>query len=430
MRVFVLGGYGFIGSSVVARLLKAGHDVVGLTRSRDACRRFPAVEWRDGDISKLTSAADWHSLIAGCKAVVNCAGALQDNPRDSLNAVHVAGPMALYRACADLGIRRVVHISAAGLGGADTRFGQTKREAEAGLTALDLDWVILRPGLVIGSNAYGGTALLRGLAGFPFCIPIAGAENTVQIISMRDVAETIRIALKENAPSKVIWELVHPEQTTLKEILLAFRAWLGFRVGSAWRVPYFVVQLVALAADASAYLGWRSPLRSTALKQLASGVGGDPSAWIKDTGVQPKSLQDIFAEQPSGLQERRFARSFFVKPLGLIVLSLFWIFTGLIGLTSGMDEAIRLMRLTPLPDIAAFPVVIAGSLLDICLGLLVVIRRTARAALIGMLIACGAYVLGGSILTPELWFDPLGALAKAIPVALAALAMLSLMDER
>ncbi len=30
-----------------------------------------------------------------------------------------------------------------------------------------LDWIILRPGLVFRPTAFGGTAMLRGLAGFP-----------------------------------------------------------------------------------------------------------------------------------------------------------------------------------------------------------------------------------------------------------------------
>jgi len=430
MRVFVLGGHGFIGSSVVAHLTRSGFQIVGLTRSPEIATRYPTVEWRNGDLSRLTSVTDWRPLIADCNAIVNCAGALQDSPRDSLAAVHIAGPMALYRACVELGIRRVVHVSSAGIGAVDTRFGQTKREAEAGLTSLDLDWVILRPGLVIGPNAFGGTALLRGIAGFPLCVPIPNTERTIQIVSIYDVAETIRVALKEDTRHHAVWELVHPNRIAFSEIVLACRAWLGFRPCPICKISLVLVRLVSLSADVAAYLGWRSPLRSTSLKQLDVGVHGDPKSWMDDTGIQPRSLQEIFMEQPAGLQERWFARTYFVKPLGLIILSLFWIYSGLIGLGAGFDEALRAMRATPLPDLAGAPVVIAGSMLDICLGLAVLIRRTARAALIGMIIACSAYIVGGSLLYPELWVDPFGALAKALPVAFAALAVLSLMDER
>jgi uncharacterized protein YbjT (DUF2867 family) len=430
MRVFVLGGYGLIGSSVVARLSKAGCQIVGLTRSPRISSRFPNVEWHEGDISQLTSTDDWQPLISGCDAVVNCAGALQDSGTDSLAAVHVTGPLALYRACVEVGIRRVVHISAAGISEIDTGFARTKREAEAQLTDLDLDWVILRPGLVIGPNAFGGTALLRGLAGFPIRVPVPDTDTTVQIISLHEVAETVWTALKDNSHRQIIWELVHPEHKTIQEIVPAFRAWLGLRPQPLAKIPLWFVQLISLGADASAHLGWRSPLRSTSLRQLGAGVGGDPKPWIEDTGIQPKSLKDIFAEHPAGLQEVRFARTYFVKPMGLIVLSLFWVCSGLIGLSVGFEEAIRIMRMTSLPEFAAAPSVIGGSLLDICLGVGVAFHRTARTALIGMILTCGVYVIGGAIFLPDLWFDPLGALVKAFPIAFAALAMLALMDER
>ncbi len=65
-----------------------------------------------------------------------------------------------------MGIRRVVHVSAIGAEPAGpTGFSRTKAEAEAHLRQLDLDWVILRPALVLAPAVYGGTAMLRGLAG-------------------------------------------------------------------------------------------------------------------------------------------------------------------------------------------------------------------------------------------------------------------------
>jgi nucleoside-diphosphate-sugar epimerase len=183
-----------------------------------------------------------------------------------------------------------------------------------------LDWVILRPGFVVAPNAYGGSALVRGLAGFPLCVPLPAASVVLQTIAVQDVAETVRLSLAD-APSRVVWELVHPDRLTLKDVVLTVRAWLGFAPARVIRVPLLFARLVSGAADMAGLFGWRSPLRTTALKQLLAGAEGNPSAWIEATGIRPKSLAETLAEHPAGVQERWFARAYFAKPLGLVLLA-------------------------------------------------------------------------------------------------------------
>jgi hypothetical protein len=67
---------------------------------------------------------------------------------------------------------------------------------------------------------------------------------------------------------------------------------------------------------------------------------------------------------------------------------------------------------------------------DIALGALLAFRRTARAALIGMLLVSAAYLLGAAILAPGLWSDPLGSVLKIVPIMLATCATLAILDER
>lgn len=150
MRILVLGAYGTIGSAVLTRLHQDGHAVVGLGRSAAAAhRRFPFAVWIEADFHRMRTAEDWRPLLVGFDAVVNCVGAFQSSRRDRLDLIHMEAPAALFSACEQAGVRRVVHISAIGAEPeSPTEFGRTKAAAEAALRTSALDWLILRPGVI------------------------------------------------------------------------------------------------------------------------------------------------------------------------------------------------------------------------------------------------------------------------------------------
>lgn len=431
-RVLVLGGYGMIGSYVLARLHAAGFQVSAIGREiSQAQRRFPYARWVAGDLRAMLATADWRPALADIDAVVNCAGALQEGGRDSLQTVHVAAMAAMLGACRDAGIRRVIQVSAIGIGpDSDTDFARTKRDAEAVLQQTDLDWLILRPALVLAPVAYGGTAMLRGLAGIPFVTPVIEPDCRVQVVAVEDVAETVLRALDPAMRARRIWELMHPEAHRLAEIVGAYRAWLGWAPRPVVAVPPALGSLVASTADLLGRLGWRSPARTTAQRQLAADVIGDPTGWISDLGLQPKSLAQILAAHPAGVQERWFARLYFLKPFGLAVLGLFWLFSGLIALGPGRESAIAVLTVSGVGDSAAQTVVALGASVDIVIGIAVAFRRFMPWALASMVAVSALYLIGGTFLRPDLWLDPLGVYLKIVPAGLAALLMLAVSDER
>ena len=430
MRIAVIGAYGLVGSYASARLVAEGHAVVGIGRDIAAARRrFPGLDWQRADLAKA-SVADWTAALAGVEAVVNCAGALQDSPRDDLRAVHVEGVRRLAEACAAVGVRRFVHISAAGVAaGRRTAFNTTKLEAEAFLAESPLEWIILRPGLVFAPAAYGGTALLRGLAGVPGVTPVVFGDSRIQVIGAEDVAIAVARCVAPDAPTRVSLDLVHGEALTLIDIVGRLRGWLGLAPAPTVPLPPVLARLTAAASDGLAFLGWRSPMRTASLEQLRMGVRGRSEDAAR-LGLAPRSFDALLAAAPSGVQERWFARGYFAKPAILGCLFGFWLVSGLIGLTVGFQAAVAVLTAAGMSAGLAAGAVIGGSLVDIALALLLTWRPTAARALQGMLLVTAGYLVGATLLRPDLWLDPLGPLVKSIPAAFLALAALATLDER
>src|SRR5207302_11426219 len=162
--------------------------------------------------NKATSPSYWLPHLDGVDAVVNCAGVLQDSPNDSTSMVDHHGIATLFAACEQLKIRRVIHFSAIGVDRqTPSNFSETKLSGDKALMERNLDWIILRPSVVIGRPAYGASALMRGLAALP-AIPVMPNTGPLQIVLLEDVVRTVEYFLDPAAPTRRIVELAGPDR--------------------------------------------------------------------------------------------------------------------------------------------------------------------------------------------------------------------------
>jgi len=429
MRVLITGGSGFIGRNLTATLLVAGHQVVAATRRvTEMRRRFPGIEAVYSDFNVDTIAEAWRSRLVNVDAVVNCAGILQQRRGQSIEAIHVLAPRALFDACSAAGVRRVVQISAVSADvAAGTAYANTKKQAEEYLAGLDLDWVILRPSLVYGDGSFGGTSLLRGLAALPFVLPVIGrGEQPFQPIHMDDLAATVLWALTDPRAVRTTLSPVGPETLTLLQIVRRLRAWLGFPPVPVLSVPLLLVRLAARFGD----LTGGGPVNSTALRQMQYGNVAEPEVFTAATDLTPRSMEAALSAYLSHAQDRWHARLYFLRPLLRWSLALVWLISGiagLLGLRGSAIEAVGSMGFS-----AAVTPWIAGaaSVLDIGLGLYL-LARVRPALLAGVQVAViGAYTLALTLTQPGLWLDLFGPLVKNLPILVAILVLAALEDDR
>ncbi|MDO3436804.1 SDR family oxidoreductase [Rhizobium sp. CBN3] len=423
MNILILGATGFIGSVAAARLAADGHAVTGLGRNpARANLKQPDINWRRADLSRMTKPEDWEKLLNDQHVVVNCAGALQDGLSDDLAATQADAMLALY-AAAKRSRPLIIQISARTAGAAgDLPFLATKRRADEALAASSLPHLILRPALVLGRNAHGGSSLIRALAAFPLALPLTHAQSPVETLSVDDVAEAVSQAVAGDLHGDIV--LAADEVLTLADLVRLHRQWLGLPPARVFSLAPWLARPVTWLADGAGLLGWRSPLRSTAMTVMSEGVKSAKA----ESGPAATSAAATLSANPSGVQDLWFARLYLLKPLVIAGLSAFWLLSGLIPLLAVQKASAHFLPF--MPAAAAMALTLVTCLIDVALGAAVLVRPLAERALLGMLAVSLAYLTGGTLLEPALWLDPLGPLVKVLPSILLTLTALATLDER
>ena len=255
MRILLTGASGFIGRALANALARAGHEVVARSR-----RSVPPL-----DFTRATEPEQWQPHLAGIDAVVNAVGVLRDSARTPMSRIHAAAPRALFEACAQAGVRRVMHISALGIERNPTRYAQTKRAADETLLRLTqegrLDGMVIRPSIVFGA-AGESSRLFVNLSRLPVLLlprPVLCAR--AQPIAVAELAEAVAALLMQQ-DRRGLMELGGPEALTLGEFIASLRIQRGLD-------PALVLPLFDLATRASARLGDLVPISPWCSETLA-----------------------------------------------------------------------------------------------------------------------------------------------------------------
>lgn len=122
MKILLLGGNGFIGRRLAARLIEAGHELSAPSR----------VEL---DLARPNQ--DWAAWVDGVDAVANLAGAFRQGRAGGFEAIHHAGPLRLAALARAHGVRRWVQLSALGAAAHAAR-----RSCPARAEAMPLCWIV------------------------------------------------------------------------------------------------------------------------------------------------------------------------------------------------------------------------------------------------------------------------------------------------
>lgn len=422
MRVLVTGATGFIGGAVVDALIARGHVPVPAVRDVAAARRrWPQLQPVACDFMRDTDPAAWRPRLAGVDAVVNAVGILRESRGATFDALHSATPRALFAACVEIGVRRVVQVSALGADAqAASRYHLSKREADDALLALPLLGTVIQPSVVFAPEGASAGAFLA-MASLPLVGLPGGGAQTLAPVHLDDVVEAIVRALESCAPPARI-EAVGPACLTLRDYLDRLRRQLGRGRLHVLPVP---MPLVRMAARAMAHLPG-SIVDPDTIAMLERGNCAPPGPFAAFLGRAPRAVEAFVAPADAPALRTR-AQLRWLLPLLRLSLAIVFVVTGLLSLgLYPVADSLALLARTGLTGALADVALYGSALLDIALGLAFLsplrIRRVAYVLTVALILGYTAII---TFALPEFWLHPFGPVLKNLSI----LALLWLLHE-
>lgn len=230
-EICVLGGSGFVGSAIVAKLDSAGYAVKVLTRRRDAAKHLfllpnvQVVECNVQDYQALNSA------LRGVDAVINLIGVLHQSRQHSFNAMHHQLPAQLAKICVDLNIKRLLHMSSLRAGkNAPSQYLRSKGAGEAALLEYQhqLNITIFRPSIIFGR----GDSFINLFASLVKNLPIvvlAKPNAKFQPVWVEDVASCFVSSIENTDTYGHTYELAGPSVYRFHELVKTVMATLQIK---------------------------------------------------------------------------------------------------------------------------------------------------------------------------------------------------------
>jgi len=253
LSIAVLGGTGFLGTRLVARLIKDGHRVTVLSRDRDQHKHLLVLPGLWLENCDVYQEAQLSERLRGKDVVINLIGILNERGFGGagFRRAHTELTRGVLLAARSAGVTRLLQVSALKAAvDAPSYYLRSKGEAEKLIRdgSGPLDWTILEPSVMFGPGDSFLNRFAALLAAIPWVFPVAKPNARFQPVFVDDVVEALRRCLHGGATSRQTYQLGGPQVYSLREIIGLVARLTGRR---RWilGLPDFAGRLQALVMD-------------------------------------------------------------------------------------------------------------------------------------------------------------------------------------
>ena len=291
MKVLVTGATGYVGREVAAAVAEAGHETRGLVRPGSTSSVPAGVTPVSGDVTDLASLK---GAVHGVDAIVNLV-AILDGSDAEFEAVNAGGPRNVVAAAESAGVRRLLHMSAAGVterNAPRTRYWRTKLAGKREVMESSLDWTVFEPSFVFGKGG-GALKTFEGLLRPPVVAVIGDGRYRHQPVWIGDVARAYVVALERPETIGKRYELGGPQVFEFNELLDDLARITGRPPRRKIHVPVGLMK-----AQAAVLSHFPPPLKVTReqIEMLIEGTECDLTGMREDLRIEPASLVEAYTK--------------------------------------------------------------------------------------------------------------------------------------
>jgi uncharacterized protein YbjT (DUF2867 family) len=226
--VAVDGATGYLGNHLIARLREDGCPVRAIAHSaaRSSDLEFLRSSGAEVHSADLKSGnPDLQSALQGVSTVVHLIGSIAPKKGEKLIDLHAGQTAALIEAAKSAGVPKIVLVTALGTrDGAVSNYHKTKSAAEQVVTASGMQYVILRPSLIVGRQVGNRDSKLVAryielIKTRPSVPLIGGGLNKVQPVFIGDLVEALVRSIQTNNYNGRVLEIGGTETVSIKSIV-------------------------------------------------------------------------------------------------------------------------------------------------------------------------------------------------------------------